>query len=409
MKYSKYNNIVEDEEYIFLYNSLKGSFARIKRDQYNLKNPKLAEHGFIVEDDKDELLTYKYGYFNELFVNDTLNLSISTTMDCNLSCPYCFEDGNKSNQYLSDEVINSLVKFLIKRKDRRIHITWFGGEPLLSFESIVKINKLLDENKIKYEAIIITNGTLFTDKIIEQLDSLCISSVQITLDGIRDLHNKKRFFNNGKGTFDVILSNVEKILKQTKARVFLKTNIDKTNIDSYPELEKYIHSLFYEYILSKQLKLTENYVRNRTDFSGCSNCITEEEYFDFLYDKMGRKIQFPDIKGPCPLRCRNSLVIGPDGNIYKCLEFLGDKTKRIGNITNFSINLYKQSESALAYSPFDDEKCKDCSVLPICGGGCPIDRQKLKSGELKSVCSYEKNKLDSILMRLYQQRLENKS
>jgi uncharacterized protein len=90
-------------------------------------------------------------------------------------------------------------------------------------------------------------------------------------------------------------------------------------------------------------------------------------------------------------------MIGPDGNIYKCLEHIGDKSKNIGNIKNYSISISKMAKIALSNEAFDDVECSNCAILPICGGGCPINRAQKASGKNISLCSFFKNNLPTII------------
>jgi uncharacterized protein len=182
----------------------------------------------------------------------------------------------------------------------------------------------------------------------------------------------------------------------------LKVNLDKTNIGSYEPLVKELKQQFGEYIDSGRIQIDRNYIRNRNDFKGCENCMSEESYFERFYDKVHAINYISSHAGPCPFRSRTDFAIGPDGNIYKCLELLGNKSKAIGNIKNQEISIRRQAGCALAYSPFDDEKCLHCPVLPICGGGCPIDRREMNHGKLQSVCPVIKDKIQKIISDIYE-------
>lgn len=400
MKFSIFNYIVNQENnYILIYNTLRGNIARIKKNQYSLDNQELIKYSFVVSDIQDECNIYKYAYFKRIFDNKALNLSIATTLDCNLRCPYCFEEGNKGPGKLTEDTESAICKYIYSKRTKQINITWFGGEPLLNFSCITNITEFLLRNRINFSSGIITNGTLLSEYIISKFDEYKISTIQITFDGIKEQHDKKRFFKNGKGTFDLIMSNIKKIVLNSRTQICLKTNIDKTNINSYNELKKLLSEHFHEQLKSKRLILTENYVRNKTNFSGCDNCLSNIEYFDFLHKTNNYPITIPTIKGPCPLRSRSSFAIGPDGSIYKCLEHLGNRDLAVGNIQDLSISVLKQSSYALNDLPFDDTICSQCNILPICGGGCPNERA-LKLGNDRP-CPAEKFCLDKILYSLY--------
>ena len=57
-----------------------------------------------------------------------------------------------------------------------------------------------------------------------------IYSVQITLDGIDEYHDKKRFLQGGKPTFSKIIESIDLCLERG-VQVTIRSNIDNINID----------------------------------------------------------------------------------------------------------------------------------------------------------------------------------
>lgn len=104
-----------------------------------------------------------------------------------------------------------------------------------------------------------------------------------------------------------------------------------------------------------------------------------------------------NIAVPCPLRSCSDFAIGPDGSIYKCLEFLGNKDKAIGNMLTHNIDIRKQASYALSYDPFNDEECCNCEIFLLCGGGCPIDRAKALKEKRPNNCSVIKERIKQII------------
>lgn len=204
MKYSRFNILLDKGTYFLAYNTLSKAMVRIKKEDFSIENSLLIDKGFVTAEDED-LKLYKYFYLSRLFDNKNISVSIATTMACNLRCPYCFEEGNKSNEMMSEDVAEAIVKYLVAKRKHEINVTWFGGEPLMNFKVIEKISNSLKEHNVTFSASIITNGTLLTDDMIRKLTHFSINSIQITLDGEQEQHNAKRFFANGKGTYLHIL------------------------------------------------------------------------------------------------------------------------------------------------------------------------------------------------------------
>lgn len=401
MKFSKYNIIVPAEQgNIIVYNTLSGAVIKIASERYQENNIILISKGMVVEDNVEELMIYKYKYEGLLYQTSDLDITIATTMNCNLRCPYCFEGDSKCSEYMTKDVANAIIKYIIAKKQKKINICWFGGEPLMNYEIIDYISKQLIHNHIKFNATIVSNGTILNKKIIQTINSCKIRNMQISLDGKRETHNTKRFFANKQGTYDLIIENVTTLLDETQIQVFLKVNIDRNNMSEFRELYKDLNERFENYILSGRLKIMTNYIRNKTNFSGCESCIEETEYNKFR-KKYFKERTLPQLATPCPIRCLSSLIFGPDGNIYKCLDLLGKIEKSIGNIKEFNISISKQSNHALRFSPFENDECRECPVLPICGGGCPLEREQSILANEKMQCPDVKYNIKQKVMEVY--------
>lgn len=372
--------------------------VKLSPSSYSVGNEDLFKMGFVVEDDED-LSMYKYMYYGQMFNSKTIDLVIATSLGCNLNCPYCFEGNNKSSLGIDDNTIKSILEYIIKHKAKPVNITWFGGEPMLKYDAICRISEVLNAESILYKSLLITNGTIFPDEFLLKIDEYRINSIQITIDGLKETHDSKRHYKNGKGTFVKILTNVGKILEKTKAEIVLKMNVDSSNIEEFSKLKHYLKESFSEYIGQGRVLITTNYIRKKNDFKGIEKCISCLEYFDFELEN-GKKMSMPGIIGPCPLRSRGYWVIGPDGALYKCMEHLGDAKHVIGNINDFIFSIKKESASCFKNLPFDDAVCVACKILPICGGGCPNERANIVGEERP--CPAEKYRINDIVSKLYE-------
>lgn len=304
---------------------------------------------------------------------------------------------------MEQKTIDSIINYLSTFRDKEIFITWFGGEPLLSFPIIEEINNKLIAANIKYSSNLITNGTLLTKNIRERIAKISLNYIQITLDGNREQHDSKRFFKNNQGSFDIIMANLKGIIQETDINVNVKVNIDESNFMSYETIYLMLYDSFPNEIDSKRLQIGFNKIRNRTGFSSCNTCFSENRYFEIiklfanLKNQAKKSFKLPQTSFPCMLRCINSLVIGPDGNIYKCLEHIDKKSTEIGNINQMSVSKKKVAQYAFDHSPFDDPECLKCKMLPICGGGCPLDRERKEKGIINSTCPYIKENINEII------------
>ena len=111
------------------------------------------------------------------------------------------------------------------------------------------------------------------------------------------------------------------------------------------------------------------------------------------------RLSLPDIASPCMYNSADAYAITPDGEIYKCIEHVGNKSRSIGNIVQESISLGKLSSCFFKNNHLENSDCIDCPVLPVCGGGCPLDREVDKDAN-KMSCSFYKTHLDKILSNI---------
>ena len=76
--------------------------------------------------------------------------------------------------------------------------------------------------------------------------------------------------------------------------------------------------------------------------------------------------------GPCEIHRLHAHTIGPDGSLYACPGFTGDKMESTGHIDGREETLRQAAAERFEHlSPLKSE-CGDCSFIPVCGGGCSV-------------------------------------
>ena len=221
MKYSIYNYKFKYNDYIGVFNTFTGSivlfqdineniFENNVTDLNKLTIEKYKTLGIVIEDhidEKDILLSLRKKKIEELMIP---YFRIFTTYSCNANCFYCFEKKDNAN-FITEKTADKIVAFIVKKagKQKKATISWFGGEPLVNHKMITYISNKLNINNIEFESSIISNGTLFTQQIInDAINVWKLKKVQITLDGLEDIHNSRKnypvTFNGFQKTIDSI-------------------------------------------------------------------------------------------------------------------------------------------------------------------------------------------------------------
>ena len=391
MIWSKYNYLFQEGDAFYVYNSMSNSFAELDAATYRLLVQKskdatvevedaellsvLRRMKVLVESDKEAFLRLKYKFMLRRFANSQLSLTINPTLDYNFACPYCFE-GKHPQVYMTDQVEEDIVKFVRRHEEAKaLTVTWFGGEPLLAFNRMLSLTEKFLKLDMVYEAGMVTNGYLLTDRVVSSLSNLRIKSIQVTLDGLREVHDGRRCLKNGHPTFDRIIDNI----KRTHAvcpdiKLNVRVNIDRTNENDFLELYDLFQKDEFEGI-----HLTPAFV---DDIENVNKCVLDSEeqstYINALLRKHGIVFErfYPELRHECFVRNPNSVVIGPEGELYKCWNDVGKKDRLYGYLDGRITNEPLLFRYLAASDPFDDQQCRECLLLPICGGGCPYNRIK---------------------------------
>ena len=408
MKFSKYNLILpgnpdDKDNFNFLFNTLTGHCFEI--DGTTLKaiqkgNPEMLintdvikafqKMAILVDDNTDETRIVSYHHNREKFASDAIASTVFLTWDCNLKCVYCFESTNQGSFNMSFALADRYISFMIKlsksKRARSMSIFLFGGEPLLNidvgFYILEKLKTYCVTNNIVFTSSIITNGTLINEDKIDKLIEYNCRSIQITLDGTKDIHDSRRMKKNDTGSFDSIINTLKLLnAKCRNIHTVIRINIDKSNLNETYDLIKYIGKSGIDLT---NCTVDFGIVRNPTNvcsaFSGCS--ITDEDIGDVLNDLWGfaenegffYRIQPMRKHIYCGLYSDNNYSVSPECDIYKCWEHVGHKEHLMGNLDEKGnlVNIQYALYDWMSNNPLSNSDCYECVYLPACGGGCGV-------------------------------------
>lgn len=408
---------IEQNEF-FIYNTLSNFLMEIDKESYSLLNIAqssklpidtdkidgelrkiLIDNRIIVENDLDSFLLYKGAILNQRNDLNNFHLTLAPTMDCCFRCHYCFEK-KKESKYMSNEVMCRIVNYVKQLKNQPdYHITWFGGEPLMAVNEMRTLyNLLVTEYKEPTYSNIITTGFHIDSTVIECLKSIKVSQIQITLDGLKESHNKIKFVDGCDDVFTKVLNNIELLFKESDIHVIIRVNLTKLNAQEYSQLYKSLLERFGKY---QKIGIAPAFVLDR---GSCEmrhkDCLfNTREIADFiidLYEKEG--IHTPQLLYPspyfneCAIRNPLSISFDPEGYAYKCWEHIGNEEYCFGQLNNNGklniTNLTLLNRHLYGADQLESNKCIQCTYLPICNGGCPLQRiENLYEGQSETNCS----------------------
>jgi uncharacterized protein len=353
----------------------------------------LSERGFLIPQGANEYRQIQLGFGQMHYRQDTLELILLATEDCNFRCTYCYEDFARGTMQPS---VREALKRLVEKKAphlRQLTIGWFGGEPLYGFKAIEDLGpffvEIAQRYSLKYFSHITTNAYLLTPDIADKLLAWKVVNYQITLDGMREQHNKKRPARDGSPTFDTIFSNLRS-LKQRKEsfRVRIRVNYDREN---YPYLEDLLLLLEEAFAGDPRFMVAFHAVgrwggANDADLAVCGRDEAKLVKERLRKAAMDKGFEVPgtlrNINGPgrsvCYAARPYNFTIGADGKVMKCTVLLDKEEHNIvgqltpdGQLSLNAENLARWVEPSFV----NDTVCQKCSLLPTCQGiACPLAR-----------------------------------
>ena len=433
MKISKYTFMFDEngQEY-YVYNTLSNALMEIDKESYSLlfesrntqKTKKLPPADFdedlwealcinniISDNDTDDYLKYKASITNIRKQRTGMHLTLAPTMDCCFRCHYCFEK-YKEKKYMTPEIMDQIIKYVTSYPElKNIKITWFGGEPLMAGRLIGEFyDKFRDIWQEPFISNIITTGYHIDKESIRVMQKVGISSVQITLDGMKETHNKVKHLPSGEDVFERILSNIELLNDSApEINITIRVNLTLENKEEYIPLHKLCLTRFYG---RSNITISPAFVLDRGtgDICRSNNNIffghIERSKFILNLAKNGINSVFVRYPEPffneCAIRNEMAIAFDPEGYAYKCWEVIGNKEYAIGKLNDdgilTDINQTILNRQLYGADTFDDPICSQCKYLPICNGGCPIQRIENKfEGGHNDCCSHYKGFMPDFL------------
>ena len=425
-KPSKYNLIQTNEDgetYIAngLYNTefkfnkevrkeILDTFNKNKIENNSNLTETLINNNFLIDIENDEILIADFKYNKLAYHSDVLKLTIIPTNSCNLKCVYCYETEGKG--FLSLKNCDAIIKFIRKNinKYNGVLINFFGGEPLIGYNSIIYLMERLNILVKKFNKILIagmtTNGVLLTKDKLENLIKNNVLYYQITLDGSKEYHDMSRPSKNKLiSSFDAIYNNLihAKILKRHFG-IIIRMNVLYQNME---QVLKFIPLLKKDFFDDRRFALQVQDVR---DWGGevvkAIEVHSLEEYQTFLdrildmdIDPFGTINTISDFSSICDAGNVNSFFIDYDLTVRRCSIPIYDQNKHaeynnIGKLDfdgNMDLDDFKFSKWIERGQVSED--CYDCKYYPLCfSSSCPyayLIKNKKNCEDIKFYVNYK--------------------
>jgi uncharacterized protein len=321
---------------------------------------------------------------------------LNITNQCNLACTYCYEYSDDriaqtagKQKYMHADIAEASVEMLLQESGSRpnIHVTFFGGETLLNFpvmrSTVTYAKRRAAEIGKQIEFSLTTNATLLSEEIIEFLSQHHIG-VTVSIDGDRELNDSQRVFHNGKGSYDVIVPNIKKLLKRHRtnsigARVTLTAGVsDVRRIYKHLTEEIGFDAAGFSPATASPNRLY-SIGPQKMDNVLDQFAALAWEYRDYAIQ--GKQHGFTNASDTLKelhtgiskaYACGAGLGllgVGTEGNISLCHRFVDSPVGKMGNIKD-GIDHEARKEFLNTHHIGARYDCHTCWARPVCAGGC---------------------------------------
>lgn len=339
---------------------------------------------------------------------------LNLTNACNLKCRYCFVA--QSPSYMSFDVAKDAADFVARNakiQGDTPSINFFGGEPTLCWDSIIR--PLTEYIRAKYQkfGLSMTSNCLLLDA--ERVQFLRDNNVNLlfSIDGDKETQDYNRPCANGESSFDILKDKIPLILSHYPGMTFRATIIPKTAEYTFKNIMFAINSGFksmffvvnaYETWDPESRAILQNNMRLYSDyFIDCFRSGRRPPEFSSLSQSFSRilRINSAARTSTSPLFCRalacdrcglgskNYAAIDTDGVVFTCQELVSNLKERapfyIGDIySGINDDLRQKIIDLYNSRACYGEHCSSCKLNYICDGRCIADNH-LISGDMHRV------------------------
>lgn len=364
--------LILTEEYVSIFNEKETSIIpSIDQSFYDT----IVKTGNIIDNNFNEY-NEVIGTLEKIDNDETMfHVIINPTLNCNFNCWYCYENHNKP-MVMALEIIEKTKTFLHKicsdSKFSTIKLSFFGGEPLLQYERVIR-PLLIYFNELRklrpFTSIIhfTTNGYLLNKERISELKKFGVKSFQITLDGNQEKHDSTRHLISGIGSYDRIINNIDYII-EAGMYVILRINYTSDNFNSLRDIFNHYQNIKDDY--KRRIIISLNQVwQDKGNLSESEieklHKLVDDAGLTSLHDLNDGRYQYA-----CYADKRNQAVINYDGLIYKCnaRDFTTDNSE--GVLDENGEIIWNDKFLKRMNIRFKNPSCTNCYLLPLCNGGC---------------------------------------
>lgn len=335
------------------------------------------------------------------------------TKACNFRCIYCFRHLQKTENTISDEKVTAIAEYILqycqKHKVNDVCIQPWGGEPLIAFDKIKRMDDIFKAAGFSPLISIETNASLITPQLAQEADRRNIR-LGVSIDGFEAIQNFQRPFANGQPSFRKMMQGLNILSQYEHLKNFGVVTV-LTSI-SFEHLEALIEFFAVELKIpcfklnlvkdspvmkDKGLCLSEKQIyesqqiliRKLVELNQRGYAVTELNVQEKLMNLLNRSKSNICTSRGC-MGGIKMIAFDQDGRIFPC-DLTDYKEESIGTVQD-GIDLIdlivKAQKDKEFFNIKHSESCATCPYHFFCKGGCTT-AIKYKKGKVEGVDQQE--------------------
>lgn len=309
-------------------------------------------------------------------------MDLAITYRCNNDCGICYAGGPRTVKELNTEQWKKILDKLWKIGVPQVVFT--GGEATCR-PDLVELVKYSSE----FVTGLITNGRKLS-LLAEDLKNASLDYVQVSLESShKEIHDQ---MVRADGAWDETVQGIKTAL-ELRMEVVTNTTLTQENYYQFPDLIKFGQELGLKTMAcnaiicsgkGRKAKQTEGLDESqlklillRAQEVAQKSEINLQWYSPTCYKRLN-PIEFGFGIKACSAAQYN-MTIEPDGRVIPCQSWIHEG---VGNILTDPWENIWQNPTCVALRKgnyAEVEECVDCSHLPTCGGGCPLEKLEIEN------------------------------
>lgn len=319
------------------------------------------------------------------------NLHIEITSRCNERCMHCYIPREHRNTDIESSMFHDILKQC--REMNVLHLTISGGEPMLH-GNFIEFLRLCRE--YEFSVNVLTNLTLLTDEILEEMKLNYLLCVQVSLYSMnQEIHDE---ITNVNGSFQKTKNAIIKLIKND-IPLQISCVIMKKNKDCYQDV--------VDWAKKNKIQIGDDYVvlaKYNNSIENLSCRLSIEEVEEVIREKVDnddkyiKQIEHEALKRTsgsgadenivCSI-CHSSICVNERGNVYPCA---GWQNYVVGNVKSMPLQEIWLHSEKVAYlrglRKRDFPECIECPDSEFCTMCLVRNANENASGDPLVVNSY---------------------